>query len=118
MPTPTLTSACEDASGSISKPSSAKYLRYFIMNSLLPVRFLAGARPPDLEVLQLFVSEAPTDLNSRGREKLRREEWLISAILREISQLRIPTIAQSARPGASSIVSGAPAAKFPGPRPS
>src|SRR5260370_41441181 len=88
MPTPTLTCACEYASGSISKPSSAKYFRYFIVNSLLPVRFLAGARPPDLEVLQLFVSEAPTDLNSEGREKLRREEWLISAILREISQLR------------------------------
>jgi hypothetical protein len=39
-------------------------------------------------VLQRFLSsEAPTDLNSDGREKLRARGWLISAILREISQL-------------------------------
>lgn len=38
---------------------------------------------PELEVLQLSVfSEAPTHLNSDRGEKLRGEEWLISAILR------------------------------------
>jgi hypothetical protein len=43
---------------------------------------------PELEVLQLSVSsEAPTCLNSDGGEKLREDEWLISAILREINQL-------------------------------
>jgi hypothetical protein len=43
---------------------------------------------PELEVLQLSVSsEAPTPLNSDGREKLRQDEWLISAILIEINQL-------------------------------
>jgi hypothetical protein len=42
----------------------------------------------ELEVLQLSVSsEAPTHLNSDGREKLRQDEWLISAILHEINQL-------------------------------
>jgi len=49
-------------------------------------------RRPDIgskhEVLQLSVSsEAPTHLNSDGSEKLRDNEWLISAILLEISQL-------------------------------
>jgi hypothetical protein len=39
-------------------------------------------------VLQLFVSsEAPTYLNSDRGEKLREDEWLISAILREINHL-------------------------------
>jgi hypothetical protein len=43
---------------------------------------------PEREVLQLSVSsEVPTHLNSDGGEKLRRDEWLISAILREINQL-------------------------------
>jgi hypothetical protein len=43
---------------------------------------------PELEVLQLSVfSEAPTHLNSDRGEKLRGEEWLISAILREINHL-------------------------------
>jgi hypothetical protein len=37
MPTPTLTSACEYASGNISKPTNAKYLRYFMVNLLLSV---------------------------------------------------------------------------------
>jgi hypothetical protein len=35
----------------------------------------------------LFSSEAPTDMNSDRGEKLRQDEWLISAILREINQL-------------------------------
>jgi len=39
------------------------------------------------QVLQLFLSEAPTHTNSHGGEKLREEEWLISAILLEINQL-------------------------------
>jgi hypothetical protein len=40
------------------------------------------------EALQLFVSsEAPTHLNSDRGEKLQGEEWLISAILREINHL-------------------------------
>jgi hypothetical protein len=40
------------------------------------------------KVLQLFVSsEAPTHLNSDRGEKLREDEWLISAILREINHL-------------------------------
>ncbi len=44
---------------------------------------------PEFEVLQLFVSsEAPTHLNSDRRKKLREGEWLISAILREISHLK------------------------------
>jgi hypothetical protein len=44
---------------------------------------------PEFEVLQLFVSsEAPTHLNSDGEKKLREDEWLISAILREINQLK------------------------------
>jgi len=43
---------------------------------------------PKPEVLQLSVSsEAPTLLNSDGAEKLRQDEWLVSAILREINQL-------------------------------
>jgi hypothetical protein len=37
MPTPTLTSACEYASGTISKPTSIKYLIYFMVNLLLSV---------------------------------------------------------------------------------
>ena len=32
---PTLICACEYASGNISKPTSAKYLRYFMVNLLL-----------------------------------------------------------------------------------
>jgi len=40
------------------------------------------------EALELFVSsEAPTNLNSDRDEKLREDEWLISAILREINHL-------------------------------
>jgi len=35
----------------------------------------------------LFSSEAPTNLNSDWGEKLRGDEWLISAILREINHL-------------------------------
>src|SRR5208337_4938582 len=108
MPTPTLTSACEYASGKASKASSATYLRYFMVN--LPCLRSSdssscgdGAKPrtrggaplphkpcdlPELEVLQLSVSsEAPTHSNSDGGEKLRKTEWLISAILREINQL-------------------------------
>jgi len=55
--------------------------------SFLPLRDsffrFAGA-----EVLQLSVSsEAPTHSNSDAPEKLRKTEWLISAILREINQL-------------------------------
>jgi hypothetical protein len=43
---------------------------------------------PEHEVLQLSVSsEAPTYVNSDEGEKLRDDEWLISAILREINQL-------------------------------
>jgi hypothetical protein len=43
---------------------------------------------PEREAIQLSVSsEAPTHLNSDRGEKLREDEWLISAILREISQL-------------------------------
>jgi hypothetical protein len=43
---------------------------------------------PEHEVLQPSVSsEAPTHLNSDGGEKLRQDEWLISAILREINHL-------------------------------
>ncbi len=42
---------------------------------------------PEHEVLQLS-SEAPTHLNSDEREKLRRNEWLISTILREINHLQ------------------------------
>jgi hypothetical protein len=44
---------------------------------------------PEREAIQLSVSsEAPTHLNSDRGEKLREEGWLISAILREINQLR------------------------------
>jgi hypothetical protein len=44
---------------------------------------------PEHEVLQLSVSsEAPTHLNSDGKEKLRQDQWLISTILREINQLQ------------------------------
>jgi len=51
--------------------------------------FFSSAISPELEVLQLSVSsEAPTHSNSDGGEKLREDEWLISAILREINQLR------------------------------
>jgi hypothetical protein len=39
------------------------------------------------EVLQLS-SEAPTHRNSEEEGKLRADEWLISAILREINQLK------------------------------
>jgi len=40
------------------------------------------------EAFQLFVSsEARTYLNSDRGEKLREDEWLISAILREINHL-------------------------------
>jgi len=35
----------------------------------------------------LFSSKAPTYLNSDRGEKLREDEWLISAILREINHL-------------------------------
>jgi hypothetical protein len=42
---------------------------------------------PKRLVLQLFFSEVPTHLNSSADKKLRECEWLISAILREISQL-------------------------------
>jgi hypothetical protein len=35
----------------------------------------------------LVSSEAPTHLNSDRGDKLRQDEWLISAILREINQL-------------------------------
>jgi hypothetical protein len=50
-------------------------------------------------VLQRFLSsEAPTDLNSDGREKLRAREWLISAILREISQLSRRGVSRDALP--------------------
>jgi hypothetical protein len=45
-------------------------------------------RSPEHEFLQLSVSsEAPTLLNSDRGEKLREDQWLISAILREINQL-------------------------------
>lgn len=40
------------------------------------------------EVLQLSLSEAPAHLNADGGEKLRGWQWLISAILREISHLK------------------------------
>ena len=43
--------------------------------------------PPKRLVLQPYFSEVPTYLNSFADEKLRECEWLISAILREISQL-------------------------------
>jgi hypothetical protein len=43
MPTPILTCACEYASGSISKPTSANNLRYFMVNLLLSVPVLASA---------------------------------------------------------------------------
>jgi hypothetical protein len=39
-------------------------------------------------VPQLFSSEASTHLNSDGEKKLRKTDWLISAMLREINQLR------------------------------
>jgi len=85
MPTPNLTSACEYASGNASNPSSAKYLRYFIANLLsFPFRFASGEMP-DPEVLQFLLSEAPTQLDLAGREKV---VWLISVILREINHLR------------------------------
>ena len=45
---------------------------------------------PELEVLQLSVSsEAPTHSNSDRGEKLREDEWLISAILREINRMEL-----------------------------
>jgi hypothetical protein len=65
------------------------YLRYFIVNlPFIPVwRLILNS--PDSEVLQLSVlSEAPTDSNADEEEKFREAEWLISAILLEINQLR------------------------------
>ena len=57
----------------------------------IPQRFVVAMQhcdSPEYEVLQLSVSsEAPTHLNSHGSEKLRGDEWLISAILREINHL-------------------------------
>jgi hypothetical protein len=38
--------------------------------------------------LSFFFLKAPTHSNANGAEKLRKDEWLISAILREISQLK------------------------------
>src|ERR1700686_893342 len=89
MPTPTLTSACEYASGNASKASSAMYLRYFIVKPpFRPLSAIRGCDSPS-KALQLFLfsSEAPTYLNSDRVEKLRVDEWLISAILREINHL-------------------------------
>jgi len=49
---------------------------------------IRGCDSPERKVLQLFVSsEAPTNLNSDRGKKLREDEWLISAILREINHL-------------------------------
>jgi len=79
MPTPNLTSACEYASGNASNPNSAKYLKYFIANLLVFRSGSPAARWPDPEVLQFLLSEAPTQLELAGREKV---VWLISAILR------------------------------------
>ena len=77
------------ASGNVSKASSAMYLRYFIVKPLSPFVHSAirGCDSPS-EALHLFVScGAPTSLNSDRGEKLREDEWLISAILREINHL-------------------------------
>jgi hypothetical protein len=50
-------------------------------------RFVVAIRQSG-RYFQLFVSsEAPTHLNSDRGEKLREDEWLISAILREINHL-------------------------------
>jgi hypothetical protein len=66
-----------------SKASSATYLRYFMVNLPFVPSAIRCFDSPELEVLQLSVfSEAPTHLNSDRGEKLRGEEWLISAILR------------------------------------
>ena len=62
-----------------------------MVNLPLTPSAICGCNPtprfPKLQVLQLFLSEVPTHLNSEGEEKLRGREWLISAILLEINQL-------------------------------
>jgi hypothetical protein len=57
-------------------------------------RFVVAIRQSRRYFSPLFSSEAPTHLNSDRSEKLREDEWLISAILREINQLE-----QNARSG-------------------
>src|SRR5229473_5744421 len=90
MPTPTLTSACEYASGNASNASSATYLRYFMV---IPFRlsstqrFVVAIRRSGGRFSFLSSSGAPTNLNSDRGGKLREDEWLISAILREINHL-------------------------------
>jgi hypothetical protein len=59
------------------------YLRYFMVKPPFhPHSAIRGCDSPS-KALQLFVSsEAPTYLNSDRGEKLREDDWLISAILR------------------------------------
>jgi hypothetical protein len=65
------------------------YFRYFMVN---PFR-LSSARQFVVAIRQsgryfsLFLLKRPTHLNSDRGEKLREDEWLISAILREINHL-------------------------------
>jgi hypothetical protein len=64
------------------------YLRYFIVNPFRPAGAIRGCDSPGREAFQLFVSSgAPTHFNSDRGKKLREDEWLISAILREINHL-------------------------------
>jgi hypothetical protein len=53
-----------------------------LSNSLVRIRRAAGASA------FYFFFKAPNNLNSDQREKLRKADWLISAILREINQLK------------------------------
>ena len=64
------------------------YLRYFMVNPFRPAeRFVVAIRRGGRRFSFLVSSEAPTHLNSDRGEKLREDEWLISAILREINHL-------------------------------
>jgi hypothetical protein len=71
-----------------SKAISATYLRYFMVNlPFIPARAIVVLLRRSLRSFSFFSSEAPTHLNSEDGEKLREDEWLISAILREINHL-------------------------------
>jgi hypothetical protein len=64
------------------------------MNLPFVLSAIRRSESPEHEVLQLSVSsEAPTHLNSDGKEKLRQGQWLISTIVREINQLQALIVA-------------------------
>jgi hypothetical protein len=90
MPTPTLTCACEYASGSINTLTSAKYFRYLISNPFLPSDpVVADCESRILGAVSfLFSSEALTYLNAHGEEKLRKFGWLNSTNLAKFNHLR------------------------------